>query len=263
MTLDELDRALASAREELNELLDANSEFETHQQESREFIESLRADPEKKHTSTIEYLERNFATLQTATKDYGRYIKEARAELERLELLDKQERPRLEREKEARDHLRLSEAQMIEAQDPLKFDIAQPFLNTDAEAWRQEWVKLFNALYYHTGGINFEQNPTMAELQSPISDDFEQKLCDRLGIPLLWEVTEWRGKLQFPDRLRLNWWPHQIPNPPAEPEGVWDRLVPFLVNENINLRTAAQANLIYLGEARGVSDYKQNWRALN
>lgn len=137
-------------------------------------------------------------------------------------------------------------------------------LEADAlTAWRQAWERSAVIFDRHAGEILMDppdlQHRLEAALPGMSGDDVEAEgvaFLESLGVTQYRAFEAWFRSYELPedDPPDLTRWPSDIPMPPDEPPGDWQRVAPYMTSENVIEQLATQLYLFMLATARAVRE---------
>lgn len=128
-------------------------------------------------------------------------------------------------------------------------------------AWRAAWERSAETFEKHMSGVNVAPAEVYRQLaveQPHLSDDdVERKgraFLESIGVLNFAAFATWFGNYEIPDldadRPDLSMWPSDVPKPPVEVPGEWDRVLPYTASDVLIQRLTAEIYIFILAAAR-------------
>jgi len=131
--------------------------------------------------------------------------------------------------------------------------------------WREAWEKYLDHLTDHLDALidPLQAAATEAEAQGLFNDEATlnaaaEAFCKRIGVPSPFALSSWDGRADLPDPdvpPDLSRWPSNLPDPPPELPGVFEKLEPYRDSLDIHERLPALLYLFWLSHARARREY--------
>ena len=131
------------------------------------------------------------------------------------------------------------------------------------ERWHKAWELSAVIFDRHTSKIAVNATDLLKrlEVERPdlSSDDIEAEgvaFLESLGVRQYREFEAWFKSYELPedDPPDLSMWPSDIPTPPDELPGEWNKAAPFMASEDVVRRLAAQIFCFLLAMARATRE---------
>jgi len=134
--------------------------------------------------------------------------------------------------------------------------------------WRAAWEQSAVTFERHMRGVDVASTDVYHRLkveQPHLSDEDVESACRKflqsINATQFAVFAEWFKSYELPDvdaaQQKLSTWPSDVPKPPDELPGEWDRTLPYMASQDAIEQLSAQVYLFILAAARTARDGRE------